>query len=86
VIRESSGHWAQECQRLVVIAERIGKVKKAHRCLLCLKGGHTSSNYGKKGEVECTRSSRPHNQSLCDEGKNTTIVVDQSNITAVEGR
>ena len=83
VFCENRGHWAQDCERVVDITERIEKLKKAHRCFLCLSRGHTSSNCRKKGRVQCTRCRRPHHQSLCDEAITNTGVGDQNNVTAV---
>ena len=83
VFCENRGHWAQDCERVVDITERIEKLKKAHRCFLCLSRGHTSSNCRKKGRVQCTRCRRPHHQSLCDKAITNTSVGDQNNVTAV---
>ena len=82
---DSRGHWAQDCTRIMDIADGIERLKKANRCFLCLNRGHTASNCGKKGKARCVRCKKSHHISICDDGNKTNSPAVRNNSTSVGG-
>lgn len=60
------GHWAQDCQTVLELQERLKVLKSCNRCFLCLKQGHTVKNCTKKGVALCSFCKGNHHRSICD--------------------
>jgi len=72
VFCENNSHWAQDCKAVIVLKERIEKLKAANRCFLCLNRGHHAPACSKRGKVFCSKCKKGHHQSVCMDKETTT--------------
>jgi len=81
VFCEARGHWAQDCKMVTSVKHSREKLKSAHRCFLCLNGGHNARACNKRDKASCTKCRGPQHRSICDDAGTTTRTTETSPTT-----
>ena len=79
---EAKGLWAEDCQQVTNVKDRIEKLKANNRCFLCLIRGHAVRQCA-KGKTTCTVCKGLHHKSICDADRTNNAPALPTNVMLV---